>query len=868
MCRDWRRCPSNRGERKRAYQRARYAAKKVEAEHATTTSTGTRGVDVAVAGGGDAAAAAAAAAPGSAAAVAAAYTAPETSTALGTFFAKHAADPQAVAERLNDPDDPLYIDPADTSDSATAARESVVTLLCSSDLSDTAGMDAWVAAECDREHGQVVAAAAMERAKDLHAQTDEIAAVAHTDEVSKAMRTTGRALSVGTGIRAAHDIEDSIQDIANDPRNYRHADALIALDDDRARAIYSGFCQGGDVDAASDGLKSIVADRLVAEKGMSPDDAAAAADTAVEFATTYGGNSLMPEDMDTSDVMDIGDAFHAMSEREQSAFYTAVSVSSSFKPAELEKQENDRYSDISALDRRMREDNEDIDLSYSRVAVQSARMAGCLAEGTGYRAENTDADSEWEDKRVRAIHITAPQVYGCYPGEGYENRAWYNAVHSSLNEVSPRFTDTGQLDSLVVKNSQAKKGDVDEVRTALELYSQSDMEKFYRDFADVDSFYGRTNEAIQVEKSKKRAHFVARDHFAANTGNRSSYTKFDASDISRFVDAPDDPNSRFSIGTAVKNKGKESRISSVGSLPIVGEEGSQKQIDRMEEMVEKFNSLPNEQRAKATPGNRKKGMRLTVDRDMVRVPGKDEPVEVAYIRSTTKDPQRSKEMVPGMTVRVGDSARVTHHEVAHMVDHVVAVNNDMAQSFLDERIEGLHEVNYLGRDNEKVVKDGFYSEYVGKTSYGSEASEINSMGIQVLLEPPYQTIDKDNLPKRDGKTIVSTAPRLLDPEHHDHVLGLLAGTPRTIRYNGEKDVSVHNRRVLDFEKKHGQFNPDRDAMRVMVPSFDDEGNRKETSGMSTIHLFMLRDMATSGHKPAIAQLEWLNAHGSGDRNDT
>ena len=58
------------------------------------------------------------------------------------------------------------------------------------------------------------------------------------------------------------------------------------------------------------------------------------------------------------------------------------------------------------------------------------------------------------------------------------------------------------------------------------------------------------------------------------------------------------------------------------------------------------------------------------------------------------------------------------------------------------------------------------------------------MGIQVMTahhddsEVKGAITDFDSVPKHKGRAVVSMAPTLIDPEHHAHTLGLLAGSPR------------------------------------------------------------------------------------------
>ena len=868
MCRDWRRCPSNRGERKRAYQRARYAAKKVEAAHESTTTPGSRGVDMAVAGEGDVAPdAAAAAASRSAAAVAAGYTSPEPTTAVGRVFAAAAATPEQVAARLDDPADPLYIDPSDTSESAGAAREAVVTMLCSSDLSDTQGLDAWVSATCSREHGEVVAAASIARAKDLHAQTDELAAVARDAEVSKAVRVTGRAISVGTGIRTSHAFEDHLRERASHASGHYGSSPLIAADNENMRAIHDGFYADGDPDKARQAMVTAVTGLVAnAREGTSPEEAAAAVEKVLGQYTEAFPEAKPLEDITYDDVKRFNDLVkeNGSNLAEYDAKEIIASVADAAMPAEFKKTFHAGWWDkVADLEERTKDDNVD---NLSRPAyVQACRasmVAACLAGGkvkvTG------DSDDDWAGKRYTALHSSVRDFVPSGTDDS-ESTIWFDTVRDALNEVAPRFEDSGEFDAIAVKNSQAKKSDMDEVKRALSLYSQRDMERFYDDFG-IDEWGQKTAHFMHIEKSKKRAHFRARDSVEVNTPGKKSYLQPSAHAVSEFLSEMETQGrSRYGginhVGYAYINEDSSSDVRDTYFLPKEGDDDYDEKRQRMQDLVDRFNALPAEDRRNIAGRRRKSGHRLMVDTAEVEVHGENgkEVKTVSYIRTTAKLPaSTSKTFTTASTVRVNDLADTTHHEVAHMVDHYVGVNNDIAQEFLRERVGDLDAVHYPGgRPDEMVVADSFYDHYVGKTSYGTSASEINSMGVEVLMHSPYQARELDSLPKRDGKPVVSYAPAMIDPEHHDHTLGLLAGTPRTLSYNKNGDVTEHNTRVMRFVQRTGGGGEFADSARVYVPSFDEDGNRKETSGMSLMPLRMLDEMVAADLPRAKAARAWL-----------
>lgn len=868
MCRDWRRCPSNRGERKRAYQRARYAAKKVEATHAGTTSPGGRGVDVAVAGEGDVApdAAAGAAATRSADAVAAGYTSPEPTTAVTRLLAESAVSPAQAARRLNDPDDVLYIDPADTSDSAYTAREAVVTMLCSTDLSDTQGLDAWVSATCSREHGEKVAAAAVERAKDLHEQTDELAAIARDAEVAKAVRTTGRALSVGTGIRTSHALEDRIRERVDEAGPLVAVDLLAAVDDENARGVHAGFFEGADAATSARSLAKASATQLVRSEDTSPDKAEAAVERALQFYVDAFPEPKRIDELDFDDMKRYAEVT-AASEPDDIDFEARAAVSQVFDaaiPDEYRAQYmQDWWPKVRALQTRAQDED---DGTLTKVNYGTACRAALFASylhGSPDKVSGTP-DESWAVKRYAAMNRAMPDLTPTGTDDTRKT-VWFDTVRETLGEVSPRFEDTGQFDAISVKNSQARKKDIDEVKRALSLYSQRDMEKFYDDFGKDD--WGRRDiEYIRVERSKKRAHFKARDYVEIDDPDSTAYLQLDRYTLENFLNKAEaeDRDGRVrldEVGYAYVSKDKPSDVRDTAFLPKQGEEGYEARRQRMQELVDRYNALPEEDRRDMVGRRRKSGHRLMVDTTEVEVFGENgkEVKTVAFIRTTAKLPSStSKTTATVSTVRVNEWADTTHHEVAHMVDHYVAPNNDIAQEFLRERIDGLDEVHYrAGKPDEKVVADSFYNEYVGKTSYGTRASEVNSMGVEVLMHSPYQAREIDTLPKRDGKTVVSCAPTLIDPEHHDHTLGLLAGTPRTLTYNGaNEDRSDHNDRVMRFLKRTNGGGEFADRATVYVPMFEDDGTLKETSGMMMTPLHSLREMAKT-QPDAQHSLEWL-----------
>ena len=168
----------------------------------------------------------------------------------------------------------------------------------------------------------------------------------------------------------------------------------------------------------------------------------------------------------------------------------------------------------------------------------------------------------------------------------------------------------------------------------------------------------------------------------------------------------------------------------------------------------------------------------------------------------------------------------------------------MAQHMLRERTRDLESRDYHGDAREQVIKDGFYNEYVGKTSYGSRASEINSMGVEVMLHSPMQAREIDSLPTDEsGKPIVSTAPNLIDPDHHAHTLGVLAGSAKASTYkeifstipqatHDEKQKALaHNKRVREFAAAHPELE-DKLAYRGFPLEYDDNGKISIMRGRS------------------------------------
>lgn len=832
-------------------------------------------MDIAVAGSGQVAGDAADdAAMRTAATVAAGYTAPEPQTAVTRLLASSATTPSQVAARLDDPADPLYIDPADTSDSAHAAREAVVTMLCSSDLSDTQGLDAWVAATCSREHGEKVAAASVERAKDLHVQTDEFAAVASNADVAKAVRVTGRALSVGTGIRAAHMFEDRVRERTDATNPHYRSGLLIAADDAHIRAVHDGFYAGSDAETARAAMVEAVTGMVEqARDDTSHKEAVDAVETVMGVYTTAFPEAKKIEDITFDDVK----RFHDLVSEETTAQYDARrligDIAGETMPDDFKAEYMaDWWDRIDALQARTQDENQD---QFSRNDYNQVCRAALIvaALSNGDIKSSGDSDTDWTQRRygqlTRAVSDFVPSGT-----DDAQYTAWFDAVRDTLNEVSPRFEDAGQFDAISAKNSQARKKDVDEVKRALSLYSQRDMEKFYADFGK-DEWGQKTVEYLYVEKSKKRAHFRAYGTVKIDTPGAKAYLSPGVGTLEEFLQQAEstDRPYRMSIkGTSYARTDTDDdvyKVPDVAFLPQQGEDDFEERTQRMQDLVDRYNALPVEDRQRIVGHRRKSGFRLMVDTKPVEVYGKDgkEVKQVAYIRATTQLPKgNSKTFTTASTVRVGMMADTTHHEVAHMVDHYVGVNNDIAQEFLRERIDGLDEVHYRGGDaGEKVVADGFYNEYVGKTSYGTRASEVNSMGVEVLMHSPYQARDVASLPKHDGKPVVSFAPAMLDPEHHDHTLGLLAGTPRTFNYDTRSgDVSGHNARVMKFLNRPdgGEF---AGQARVYVPSFEDDGTRMETAGMKLVPLQQLREMAQD-QPSARHALDWLCEHSGGDNN--
>lgn len=829
MCRDWRRCPSSRGERKRAYQRARYAAKKVEIAHAATASPASTTGD----GSTSATPATGSRSTGSAAAIAASYQAPETTSAVAGYAAVTATHPDAVAARLDDPSDPLYIDPEDTSQAAATARQGVVTLLSSSDLTDTTHMDARIAAACDPAMREVVARAGQERAKALHGSIGEFTSVgASADALDEMVTIQGRALSVSTGLRTSTALEESINEsYAKAP--YEASNAYAAGVEEYRTLALAAYTSAAPQDTAA-------VDAAV-EKVLR--DAMAPNDKGVTSRVFYQDLSESEREQVTRSVMDavheVGDAHSELlvkdsgnwkiedileankkieSYREQSgnpkSFDTAVNdVRTAIDTAQLGDDrrydprgflyDRDENGDTSYHHYKNRCEDAGIepqpwsDVLDAASNVANLNTAACAYSDVPASDGVKDVEKEFEGFRHRAI---ASQMHN-YGWESDELTPWAKAVRSSLNEVSPRYEpDTkDELYSMMYRNSQSKKSDSDGIGVAASMYSKDTMD-------EVVSSMRTANRNLYVERSKKRAHYRPYTEKLVTEKSEKQYAVLSPHSVRR-NDAGEMSVDSVSFVYG-KSKDAMSSSASAWSEGFTSKETAQR-------IADSYNSFDVSQRRNLVGKRKKSGFRFEVQE--VTRNGEGEPRYVVRTTAATST-SGSKRYAPLSVIRVNGEAGTTHHEVAHWVDDYSQVNNDLAQHMLRERTRDLESRDYHGDAREQVIKDGFYNEYVGKTSYGSRASEINSMGVEVMLHSPMQAREIESLPTdKSGKPLVTTAPSLIDPDHHAHTLGVLAGSVNASTYkeifstipaatHDEKQKALaHNKRVREFAARHPEL---------------------------------------------------------------
>lgn len=844
MCRDWRRCPSNRGERKRAYQRARYAAKKVELAHAATASPAATTGD----GSTSAEPATGSRSTGSAAAIAASYHAPETTSAVAGYAAVTATPPEEVAARLDDPSDPLYIDPSDTSQAAATARQGVVTLLSSSDLTDTTHMDARIAAACDPAMREVVARAGQERAKALHGSIGEFTSVgASTDALDEMVTIQGRALSVSTGLRTSVALEEKIDEAyakaPYEPRNAYAADVpeyrTLAL------AAYTSAAPQ-DTAAVDAAMEKVLRDAMEPDsrgytprtvyQDLSESERETVARSVMDAVREVGDahNELLVKDSGNWKIEDILEANKKLDAyREKSGNPEAFDLAlDDVKASVIAVRPNDRRYDPRGF---LYDRDENGDTSYhhykkrcedagiepqpwskaheAAICVTSLNTAACVYSDVPASPVIKDAEKDYEGFRYQMI---SSKMY-IFGWESDTLTPWAKSVRSSLNEVSPRYEPDSkdELHSMMYRNSQAKKSDSDGIGVAASMYSKDTMD-------EVVSSMRAANRDIYVEKSKKRAHYQSIAEKWVTDKSEKQYGVLSPHSVRR-NDAGEMSVDSISF---VYGKSKDTVSESAWSEGFVSK-------DKAQQIADSYNSLDISQRQRLVGKRKKSGFRFEVQE--VTRNEEDEPRYVVRTTAATST-SGSKRYAPLSVIRVNGEAGTTHHEVAHWIDDYSEVNNDMAQHMLRERTRDLESRDYHGDAREQVIKDGFYNEYVGKTSYGSRASEINSMGVQVMLHSPMQAREIDSLPTDEsGKPIVSTAPALIDPDHHAHTLGVLAGSAKAstykeifstipqATYDEKQKALAHNKRVREFAAAHPELE-DKLALRGFPLEYRDDGS--------------------------------------------
>ena len=892
MCRDWRRCPSSRGERKRAYQRARYAAKKAEREHASSASSGLRGA-------GDASVseevAAAMQSTAGAHAIAKAYHAPETTSVMGGYAATSAIPASAVAGRLNDPEDPLYIDPDDTSQAAATARDGVITLLSSSDLSDTRYLDARVAAACDPAMREVVARAGQERALALHKDIEEFTAAGGRSKSLEEMATIqGRALSVSSGLRESVNIDEYLD---NRYKKYPHnCNAAVAAGVPEYRTLMlAGTSTTKDMDPSE--VDAAVETVLV--DAMSPNYAGYTSRVEFKNLDDEGRHKLARTIVEA--VHEVGDGHSPLLRRGQYEQDVEAILETDKKLEKYLSQLDNPESFEEALDTldkimgtpfssNRRFDGLGLTMDFDEKGVtpyqhyarrckkegikpvskdEASRAAGrvallnslaCAYSDVSCFPDVKDAEGDYDKHRLKEIR----RSLSYYSHEGTSNEAsspWSETVRSCLNELSPRYEPDrkDELHSLMYHSSQARKRDSDGIGVAASMYSKETMD------AVVEGMNERGRK-IYVERSKKRAHYQSFGRKEVTSKTEKEYPILTPRSLVR------------------DDNGQIQDVEEVGFVHMEGSKISDDyaaryySFDSKEEaqkLADEYNSLDVSKRTRLVRQRKKSGFTMVVEE--VQRKGEDEPRYILRSTSGTGRPIKYTEDVS--TIRVDGSSSTTHHEVAHWVDDYSVANNDMAQDLLSQRTEGLSPTVYSGHANEQVVKDGFYNEYVGKTSYGTRASEINSMGVEVLLHNPIQSQSEDEYPvDNEGRVVASTAPSLIDPDHHAHTLGMLAGSVRPKEYNNihrwqtkttaeeKRKALEHNKRAFKFAKEHPELEKNLTLRLVSVlnegdtmqPLLDREGR----GNIEAVPTFMLSMNDPKSYKDIMdLQNKWLSSEG-------
>lgn len=101
-------------------------------------------------------------------------------------------------------------------------------------------------------------------------------------------------------------------------------------------------------------------------------------------------------------------------------------------------------------------------------------------------------------------------------------------------------------------------------------------------------------------------------------------------------------------------------------------------------------------------------------------------------------------------IRMGNFNKVQTyvHELGHSYEHRSFVINQKAQKFLASRTKGetaqsLKKLTGSGYEADELAKpDKFFDPYVGKI-YGSTASEITSMGVELMYSNPVRLLERD-----------------------------------------------------------------------------------------------------------------------------
>ena len=788
MCRDWRRCPSSQGERKKSYQRARYAAVPIEQGHALGHTDALREqiVDSFMRSPFQSAATARDTGSSMAEVIAGNYIPPETgSDTWQQTLATTAITPEAAAARLNDPSDPLYIDPEDTSESANEARTAAVTLLASPDLSDTSGMDAWVSEQCSREHSEIVAQAALERTKDMHEATRDLAGRVSDAELSHAVRATGQGLSVGSGIHMAHGVEDAFVATADNTRhNTPFITAKIALDDDRARAVTEGCLNRGSREDTRAAMEDLAVEFLTHNKGRDEAEVRAHASKYMDFLSEVSEVGKFdykePDPKAVAEIAKMHEEFMATIPEDEKDSFKEVrevlgSVAKECSPAKA-----DSMKFVSNyMQRSMESDPENqVNFLVASDVEQVVRHAAPIGRGTFMYCGKYTEDS-FDKVRFKAISQATNRSAGIH---AKEEDSWYNVVRRDLDKISPRYKDDGRMDEMVLNLEGSSQSDVDDIKEVLSMYSKEDMDVFF------DSFKKSTTSTLLVAHDEEgRASFGPRRIEYMDDDSMTSHVGLRTSDVEALVSGDDISNVKAttlkadSTGVFHDQPGEAISGAQAGTNPH--------DLAAMRAAVDKYNALPVDKRREiAGAGVNEEGWNLEVA---------EVPICDVYMAKGTKSRYviRSTSMKSGVSgkrghigskIRLDGSKTTAYHEVTHMVDMHVAENNTMAHEFLAERTAGLEETVYAqdGDKVERVIADSFYTSYIGKTNYGDDASEVNTMGIQVMTahhddsEVKGAITDFDSVPKHKGRAVVSMAPALIDPEHHAHMLGLLAGSPR------------------------------------------------------------------------------------------